>query len=147
MCRMWATHWRKPSLWSFRFLHLHIMAKNKKAKQELISHSDYVLIFWSSGKHLLQFGLIIGHFRVPKTLTFKMRPSVQPFWKLKMSFICMKMKNHLHIKGWALNLVLIQRLGGTRKWLIQFDLREGVSQGVFWFILLSDQIPECSGRT
>ena len=26
--------------------------------------------------------MIIGHFRVPKTLTFKMRPSVQPFlWK------------------------------------------------------------------
>ena len=27
----------------------------------------------------------------------------------------MKMKNHFHIKGWALNLVLIQ---GTRKWPI-----------------------------
>ena len=35
-----------------------------------------------------------------------------------MSFICMRMKNHFHIKGWALNLVLIQRPGGTRKWLI-----------------------------
>ena len=35
-----------------------------------------------------------------------------------MSFICMRMTNHLHIKGWALNLVLIQRPGGTRKWLI-----------------------------
>ena len=33
-----------------------------------------------------------------------------------MSFICTKMKNHFHIKGWALNLVLIQRFGGTRKW-------------------------------
>ena len=31
-----------------------------------------------------------------------------------MSFICMRMKNHLHIKGWALNLVLIQRPDGTR---------------------------------
>ena len=30
---------------------------------------------------------------------------------VKMSFICMRMKNHFHIKGWALNLVLIQRPG------------------------------------
>ena len=37
---------------------------------------------------------------------------------VKMSFICTRMKNHLHIKGWALDLVLIQRLGGTRKWPI-----------------------------
>ena len=37
---------------------------------------------------------------------------------VKMSFICMRMKNHFHIKGWALNLVLIKRPGGTREWLI-----------------------------
>ena len=37
-----------------------------------------------------------------------------------MSFICMRMKNHFHIKGWAPNLVLIQRPGGTRKWPILF---------------------------
>ena len=54
----------------------------------------------------------IGHFQVPKTLTLKMRPSV------KMSYICMRMKNHFHIKGWALKLVFIQRPGETRKWLI-----------------------------
>ena len=35
-----------------------------------------------------------------------------------MSFICMRMKNHSHIKGWALYLVLKQRPGGTRKWPI-----------------------------
>ena len=35
-----------------------------------------------------------------------------------MSFICMRMKNDFHIKGWALNLVLIQGPGGTRKWPI-----------------------------
>ena len=33
-----------------------------------------------------------------KPVTFKMRPSAQPFL-LKMSFICMRMKNHFHIKG------------------------------------------------
>ena len=57
----------------------------------------------------------MGHFRVQKTLTFKMRPSAQPFF-VKIIFICTRMKNHFHIKGWALNLVLIQRLGRTRKW-------------------------------
>ena len=30
---------------------------------------------------------------------------------VEMSFICMRMKNHFHIEGWAPNLVLIQRLG------------------------------------
>ena len=39
---------------------------------------------------------------------------------VKMSFIRMRMKNHFHIKGWTLNLVLIQRLGGTRKWPIRW---------------------------
>ena len=38
---------------------------------------------------------------------------------VKMSFVCMRMKNHFHIKGWALNLVLIQRPEGTRKWPIR----------------------------
>ena len=35
---------------------------------------------------------------------------------VKIIFICTRMKNHFHIKGWALNFVLIQRLGRTRKW-------------------------------
>ena len=35
---------------------------------------------------------------------------------VKMSFICLRMKNDFHIKGWALTLVLKQRPGGTRKW-------------------------------
>ena len=38
---------------------------------------------------------------------------------VKMSHVCTRMKNHFHIKGWALNLVLIQRPGGTRKWSIE----------------------------
>ena len=37
---------------------------------------------------------------------------------VKMSFISMKIKNHFHIKGWELNLVLKHRPGGTRKWPI-----------------------------
>ena len=38
---------------------------------------------------------------------------------VKMSFICMRVKNHFYIKGWALSLVLIQRPRGTRKWPIR----------------------------
>ena len=37
---------------------------------------------------------------------------------VKVSFICMRMKNHLHVKGWALNLALIQKPEGTWKWPI-----------------------------
>ena len=55
---------------------------------------------------------IIGHFRV--------RPSTQPFlWKWVL--FAWEWKNDFHIKGWALNLVLIQRPGNSdmaywRKW-------------------------------
>ena len=41
---------------------------------------------------------------------------------VKLSFICMRMKNHFHIKEWALHLVLIQRPGGTRKMAYWFVL-------------------------
>ena len=121
---------------------------------------------------------LIGHFRVPKTLTFKIRPSAQPFlwkwdlfaweWKiisirhLQISHdaphlppkICITFvfyfswvlqpsqeKNAIFFfflggggqircivgdvqvtKGWAPNLALIQRPGGTRKWPMSWDL-------------------------
>ena len=39
-------------------------------------------------------------------------------FQVKMSFICMRMKNEFHIKGWAPSPVLKQRPGGTRKWPI-----------------------------
>ena len=49
------------------------------------------------------FSQAIGYFRVPKTLSFKMRPRAKPFlWKILSKSI-------------ALNLVLIQRPNGTRK--------------------------------
>ena len=63
------------------------------------------------------FTVLIGHFRVPKTLTFIIRFNCATF-VVKLSFICMRITNHFHIKGWAPNLVLIQRSGGTRKWRI-----------------------------
>ena len=40
---------------------------------------------------------------------------------VKMSFICMRMKNDFHIKGWAPTVVLKQRPGGTRKWPISLQ--------------------------
>ena len=42
----------------------------------------------------------------------------KPFlWKRVL--FAFRVKNHFHIKGWALNLVLIQRPEGTRKWPIR----------------------------
>ena len=38
-------------------------------------------------------------------------------------FVCMRMKNDFHIEGWAPTLVLKQRPGGTRKWLIKLVLQ------------------------
>ena len=39
-----------------------------------------------------------GYFRVPKTLTFKMRPNLHDL-SCENEFICMRMKNHFHVKG------------------------------------------------
>ena len=60
----------------------------------------------------------VGDVRVPKTLTSKTRRSAQPFlwnWVLYLH----ENEKHFHIIGWALNLVLIQRPRGTRKWPIK----------------------------
>ena len=47
----------------------------------------------AAGRHV-QTSNAIGHFRVPRTLTFRMRPSAQPFlWK---SFSC---EDHFQLKG------------------------------------------------
>ena len=45
--------------------------------------------------------ILIGHFRVPKNLTFKTRLSAKPLY---VSFICIIIKNHFHINGFALSL-------------------------------------------
>ena len=42
---------------------------------------------------------------------------------VNMGFICMRMKYHFHIKSWALNLVLIKRPGGTRKWSVSMSVQ------------------------
>ena len=58
---------------------------------------------------------------------------------VKLSFICMRMKNRFHVKEWALHLVLIQRPGGTRKWPV--DLYWALqrytcdSNKTFWLVM------------
>ena len=55
-------------------------------------------------------------FRVPKTLSFKMRPSAQPFsWN---EFYLHENEKPFPYQWLTLNLVLIQRPRGTRKWSI-----------------------------
>lgn len=58
--------------------------------------------------------ILIGLFQVLEILTFKTRPSAQPF----LCCICVRMKSHFQIKGWALSLILIETTGGTQKWAI-----------------------------
>ena len=41
---------------------------------------------------------------------------------VKISYICMSMKNHFQVKGLADNVVLIQRPKGTWKWPIKLNL-------------------------
>ena len=56
----------------------------------------------------------IGHFQVPKILTFRARLSAKPFlWKWVLIAW-----NYFHINGLALSLALKQRLGATQKWRI-----------------------------
>ena len=42
---------------------------------------------------------------------------------VKMSFICMIIKNNFHKKGFAIGLVLKQRLAASRKWPNVYGLR------------------------
>ena len=44
---------------------------------------------------------------------------------LKMSFICMGMKNHFHINGFALSLALKQRLGAKMAYFAVTGLQGG----------------------
>ena len=70
-----------------------------------------VTAVWSLGPR-------IGHFRVPKNLTFKARLSAKPLiWKWFL-IIYDANKTHFHNKGFALSLVLKVRVFGTRKWPI-----------------------------
>ena len=51
---------------------------------------------------------------------------------MKMSFICLIIKNHFHKKGFALGLVLKQRLAASRKWPIH---ESGGGFSIFHFLI------------
>ena len=61
----------------------------------------------------------IGHYRVPKTLTFKTRLLKCKTFLVIISSICMRIKNHFYINSFQLSPVLKQRLGATQKWPMQ----------------------------
>ena len=54
----------------------------------------------------------IGCFRVSKSFHFQNEVMCTTFL-LKMCFICMRVKNHFHVNGFALSLALKQRLEAT----------------------------------
>ena len=75
-----------------------------------------VIVLMECGKGLMQ--LTIAHFRVHLILSIKARPGAQPFIWL----ICMWMKSHFHMKGWAPRIALrnSKRFKEIRKWPIVF---------------------------
>ena len=60
----------------------------------------------------------IGHFRVPRNFALQNEAKYETF-VVKMSFICIIIKDHFHINGFALSLALKVRFFGTRKWHIE----------------------------
>ena len=83
--------------------------------------------------------------RVNRPLPSSKNPHFQnearcPTFLVKMSFLCMWMKNDSHIKGWAPpTLVFKQRAGGTRKWpikllwILEFDiLKNFLPAAIHW---------------
>ena len=62
--------------------------------------------------------LLIGHFRVPPGLCFKMRVGAQPLIR-KSFFHSHANKTHFHKKGCAPSLILKVRVFGTRNWPIK----------------------------
>ena len=73
-----------------------------------------VLLYWRSIAKGSSRQMPVGHLRVKKTLTFKPEAVL-----VKTNFICMRVKNYFHINDDALSLALKQRLGTTRKWLVE----------------------------
>ena len=82
--------------------------------------------------------ILIGHFRVPKKKSHFQNEAKCETFVVKMSFICIIIKNHFHINGFALSLALKVRFFGTRKWPFQSfprDLRYVISPR--WSLALS----------
>ena len=86
-------------------------------------HKSFVKQWWISSGDVSGTRLLSGVTRVNRTLPGSKNPHLQnearcTTFPVKMSFICMRMKNDFRIKGRAPTLVLKQRPWGTRKWRI-----------------------------
>ena len=89
----------------------------------VVVHSQLVCLLSLRILHLVMFHLNNSFLSPQAFLPSSKNPQFQnesrcKTFLVKLSFICMRMKNHFHIKGWALNLVLMERPGGTQKWPI-----------------------------
>ena len=82
---------------------------------------------------------LIDHFRITFSLFLKASLGAHPFiWKwdfihMEMSLICMWMKSHFYIKGWAPRLALRKRLKVIRKLPIRFYQIVLFTQGFRWY--------------
>ena len=115
-------------------------------------HSLYVGILFNSvalGIHLCKTSQLYNRPR-SKNPYFQNEARCTTFL-VKMSFICMKTKNDIHIKGGAPTLVLKQRPGGTRKWPIskrkslvvkfaRFTFCAFKVHGSFYFTLCTEKV-------
>ena len=81
-------------------------------------------LWWKDSSRFVYYHILV---ELPSDVNSPLPSSKNPHFRneakcttflVKMSFICMRMKSHFHIKDWALNLLLIQRPRGTRKWPI-----------------------------
>ena len=97
----------KRPLWAF-----------KKQRTNSINNNTSAIFSRTRGSIQLYVCLVISGFHRPlpcsKNPYFQIEARCTTFL-VKMSFICMRMKNDFHIKGWAPTVVLKHRPGGTRK--------------------------------
>ena len=92
------------NLWRFQIA-IALEPKRDKTNTSSLISRNWKLAFCNS------------HFRVYLSVSIKARPGAQPFiWTL----ICMWMKSHFHIKGWAPRLALRKKFKDIRKWRISF---------------------------
>ena len=95
------------------FYHSRSILSCNKSRCDKGAMSNYLLSFWKAKMCLC----INRPLPSPKNPHFQNEARCTTFL-VQMSFICMRMKNDFHIKGWAPTLVLKQRPGGTRKWSV-----------------------------
>ena len=87
-------------------------------KNFLICCWHFMEVFFSLERDSFISNRPLSNFRVPKISHFQNETWCKTFL-VKMSFICMRIRNHSRINTLALSLDLKQRLATTRKWRFQ----------------------------